>query len=691
MRRAWTLIEHDDEAVSGPHGAPAPARASPPLHRWIVENLFNTWFNAFLTKLSAVALLTAFRGLVNFVFSEERRWDAVRFNLRLLFMHAYPEEQFTRVWVSSGMIVVLAGLSIGLFARFAAIPVQKVCAWLIASGACIALGVVLCRPAALLTEDGEPLRDAGGRLLRQSFWEAMAERRLWWLAAAVLAGAGAALWYRFRGRTHGIGVAAVPLALIVLGLPVLSAWVYPWGHFAFIDGEYVAQRGGAVAASTRIPWTAMWSLLAAAWMAGCTLRHSELAGRLRIAVNLSWLLAPFVIYWVVLRDPDLGSRGTEVNFTVRAARRMLGNPDLELPRVWAVDIPLALAFAVGGAVVLWLLTRPGAGEPERVTALALVVFSMLTWLMPLFDITAHWLHDTLRLAVLDPAFNLLAGLFDWPGWSMLQKTRLSFLLLALSALLAPNFKGVRAQRVRLVKGWLMAISALHYLVTMINAPSTVDTPTGSFLGGFSITLFVATLTLLFSFPIGVALALARTSRMPVFRLMSTWYIEFVRGIPLITILIFFSIMVPLFLPDGMDLEETAAIVVGYTLFSAAYLAENMRGGLQAVRRGQHEASDALGLTAAQRTGLVVLPQALRVSIPPLVGQVIATFKETSLIAIVGGFDFLRIAHNIIPAQSEFVGANREALLFVSAVYWLVAFCMSKYSQRLEKRLGLGRR
>lgn len=698
-RRAWALIEYDAEAVSGSPGTPAP-RQNPPrqrLQRWLDENLFSSWrnacrtfVNASLTATTATVLLMVYRELLNFVFSEERTWDAVRFNLRLLFMHAYPEEQFTRVWVSSGVIVVLAGLSLGLFARFAAIPLKKVSIWLMMSGGCIALGVVLCRPAAILAEDGEPLRGADEQLLRQSLWEAMAARWLWWLAAAVLFGAGSAVWYGLRGRINRFGVAAVPFALILLGLPVLSTWLHPWGHFAFIDGEYVAQRGSTVAASTKIPWTVMWSMLVAAWLAGGALRSSKSAGRLRFAVNLSWLMAPFVIYWVVLRDPDLGARGTEVNSFVRFARSVLGDPDLELPLVWAVDVPLALAFAIGGAVVLWLLTRPAAGEPERVLALALVVFSALTWLVPLFGIAAHWLQDTLRFAVLDSVLDRLVAFFDWPRWSMLQKTRLSFLLLALAALLAPNFVGVRAQRVRLAAGWLVAILFLHYLVTMVNTPSTVDTPTGNFVGGFSVTLFVATLTLLFSFPIGVALALARTSRMPVFRLMSTWYIEFVRGVPLITILIFFSIMVPLFLPDGMDLEEMAAIVVGYTLFSAAYLAENVRGGLQAVRRGQYEASDALGLTAAQRTGFVVLPQALRVSIPPLVGQVIATFKETSLIAVVGGFDFLRIAHNIIPAQSEFVGANREALLFVSAVYWLVAFSMSKYSQRLEKRLGLRR-
>ncbi len=235
------------------------------------------------------------------------------------------------------------------------------------------------------------------------------------------------------------------------------------------------------------------------------------------------------------------------------------------------------------------------------------------------------------------------------------------------------------------------MAVFHYMATIINTPSTVETPTETFVGGFSVTLLVAVFTLLFSFPLGVLLALARTSRMPIFRVLATSYIETVRGIPLITILFFFSIMVPLFLPEGMSLGQIAAIIIGFTLFSGAYLAENIRGGLQSIRRGQFEASDAVGLTATQRTAFIVLPQALRVSIPPLVGQVIAVFKETSLVAIVGIFDFLRIADAVISNQSEFLGVKREGLLFASAVYWLFAFAMSKYSQRLERRVGLGER
>ncbi|MGA1542735.1 MAG: amino acid ABC transporter permease, partial [Ilumatobacteraceae bacterium] len=204
-----------------------------------------------------------------------------------------------------------------------------------------------------------------------------------------------------------------------------------------------------------------------------------------------------------------------------------------------------------------------------------------------------------------------------------------------------------------------------------------------------LTVTIAYYVMLASFPLGVLLSLARTSKMPIFRVLSTSFIEVVRGVPLITVLFFFSIMLPLFLPRGMGISDLAAVFIGYTLFSAAYMAENLRGGLQSVRRGQYEASDALGLSTVQRTVFIVLPQALRVAIPNLVGQAIATFKETSLIAIVGGFDILRIANSTIPNQPDFLGQKRPALLFIALVYFVFTYSMSKSAQNLEKKLQAG--
>jgi general L-amino acid transport system permease protein len=269
--------------------------------------------------------------------------------------------------------------------------------------------------------------------------------------------------------------------------------------------------------------------------------------------------------------------------------------------------------------------------------------------------------------------------------------RLDMLMLAAFALAAPTFSGGPRARKRYTGAWLAALGVMSWLITSINTASTVKVPGGFFIGGIAITFMVAIFTIVISVPLGIALALARTSTMPIFRLLATWFIEFVRGIPLITILIFFSIMVPLFLPRGMHLGEVAAVIIGYVLFSAAYMAENIRGGLQSVTRGQHEAANAVGMTTAQKTVFIVLPQALRVAIPPLVGHCIGVFKETSLLAIIGVFDLLYIARYVIPGQTEFMGSARESLLFVVPIYWIFCYTISKASQRIEQRTGLGER
>lgn len=635
-------METADGTGAAAHPAAPPERPSLPLRQWLRQNLFSTPFNAALTVVFAAAALMALRGLVNYVFSEEREWAAVRTNLRLLFTMAYPEDQYLRVWVSVGAVAVLTGASLGLWARLPGVPVARVGRWLMAAGGLVAAGVVLREPSALANPDGSLMVDGAGGLVRESFGSAMAARLWWWLIAAALLGAGAALWHGLgdQRRRHA-AVPAVPLALGLLGLGVASGWFYQWGHYGFIQdgGVFIAEPNRTVAMSTKLPWTVMWLLLVAGYAAGRRGQLAPAAPRIKALMNLAWLLSPFVLFWVVLRDPHL-----------------------DWAHVWSTDLPMAAGFVVGGGAVLYGLTRPGIGEAGRVVAVVLVAVA---------------------------AFNWVAAFAGW--YPMLQKARFSFLLLALAALLAPNFIGERAHRLRLVWAWVGLMVVFHYLVTMANTPSTLDTPGEDFLGGFSVTIFVTVFTLIFSFPIGVMLALARTSKLPIFRVLSTAYIELMRGVPLITVLFFFANMLNLFLPSNMEIGALAAVTLGFSLFSAAYLAENVRGGLQAVSRSQYEASDAVGLTTVQRTIFIVLPQGLRVSIPPLVGQVIATFKETSLLAVIGVFDFLHIANRAIPAQSEFLGAKREGLLFVSVVYCIVALSMSKCSQRIERRVGLGER
>ncbi|HZG69034.1 MAG TPA: amino acid ABC transporter permease, partial [Herpetosiphonaceae bacterium] len=213
-------------------------------------------------------------------------------------------------------------------------------------------------------------------------------------------------------------------------------------------------------------------------------------------------------------------------------------------------------------------------------------------------------------------------------------------------------------------------------------------------GGLLLTLMLAVVGIVASFPLGVLLALGRRSRLPVVKGFCIAYIELIRGVPLITVLFMALIMLPLFLPAGVRVDTVVRVMVAITLFSAAYLAENVRGGLQAVPHGQVEAARTLGLNVFQTTILIVLPQALRAVIPAIVGQFISLLKDTSLVAIVGLIDLLGIAGAVIeqPAwQNVTGGVQREVLLFTACIYWIFCFSMARVSRRIEQRLGVGTR
>ena len=581
-----------------------------PPREWVKANLFSSRFNSALTVVTTIILLVMSRGFLGFLFNPERQWHATATNLRLLMTHGYPEEQYLRIWVSFAVILTLTGMSMAVWRAGSAMPATELGRKLLTTGATLALLVFLAPFSARATVQ-------------------------WLIAALVVVAIGET--FRRTGSQDETERTVSTLTLLVVALTglVASLWVIPYGRHTYIADRTpkMLAEPGTVALSTKLPWTLMLIVAVAAYFAGIFLRDRLSVNPLRVALAVFWLLAPFALVFLVLRDPAF-----------------------DLGHVIGTDIPIFLAYAVlGGALLLWL-TRPSTGEIGRIVAAVILVAGFAMFLTPM------------RMIV-----------------------RLDMLMLAAFALAAPTFAGGPQARKRYTVGWLGVLGVTSWLITAVNTPSTVDVPRDFPFGGFSLTLMVAAFTILISFPLGVALALARTSTMPIFRLLATGFIEVVRGIPLITVLFFFSVVVPLFLPDGMEITEIAAVVVGYILFSAAYLAENVRGGLQSVMRGQHEAAEAVGMTASQKTVFIVLPQALRVSIPPLVGHCIGVFKETSLMAIIGLFDILYIARNVIPNQFEFLGTTKENVLFVSLIYWIFAYQMSKASQRLERRTGLGER
>ena len=202
-------------------------------------------------------------------------------------------------------------------------------------------------------------------------------------------------------------------------------------------------------------------------------------------------------------------------------------------------------------------------------------------------------------------------------------------------------------------------------------------------GGLILTLLLTTFGVALAFPLSILVALGRRSEMPVIRALCIGYIELVRGVPLISILFMASVLLPLFLPAGMTIDKLLRAQIALVLFAAAYLAEVVRGGLQAIPRSQYEMADALGLGYWQRTVHVILPQALRIAVPPLVNTFIGFFKDTSLVLIIGLFDLLSTIKVSLqdPAWSGF---GVEAYLFAAAVYFAFCFAMSLYSRRLER-------
>ena len=214
---------------------------------------------------------------------------------------------------------------------------------------------------------------------------------------------------------------------------------------------------------------------------------------------------------------------------------------------------------------------------------------------------------------------------------------------------------------------------------------TVDTDQ---FGGIMLTLILGVTGISFSLPIGIMLALGRQSNMPILRILCVIFIEFIRGVPLITLLFVASTMLNYFLPPGTVFDLLLRVLIMVTLFASAYMAEVIRGGLQAITKGQHEAGDSLGLTYWQANRLIVLPQALKISIPGIVNTFIGLYKDTTLVLIIGMLDLLGIGDASL-ADAQWAGLANEIYIFVALFFFLTCFGMSRYSIYLEKKLHTG--
>ena len=659
---------------------------------WMQENLFSSRGSTILTLAGLIIAWVMIKGFAGFIFDwTSRRWDMITLNMRLLMAQAYPAgdnpqiideagvpiDQFHRIWISLGVVVVLAIFSIVFWqvgsrisrrniARvvmgiggfilftFLGVPVidYLVPVLLIVGGlALLYIGVNAVRTAigtSRLLSDlalailvnlpiGVLLIFAGVAGLDFGGWEwqfSVKVHFLTTLAGAVLVGLG---W--LAQRDEGSKDATIP-TLGVIGVLMVVVTGLLWIIKVPVPAELVVGAPKAwarLASSTTVPWTIILLGSIAVYFLAVAVRKvvAEKTGR-RVLSGLWMLSFPFLAM-VVLRDPGFSDEFA---------------PGFDL----AQYLIIAVAFLLIGGAIIAVAAHPKIGE----------------W--------AAAISGVIGVAII----------YTWGFTSMLFFVRFLLVLVLLFVLGAKTFgSGPARNRYLTVYGVTMVL--LTYFFIIAKGGSTVKVPGASPFGGFLLTLVVFLGVTILSFPLGILLALGRTSTMPIFRLMSVAYIEVVRAVPLITWLIMSIIFLPFALPLDAELDRILGVILFYAGFSAAYLAENVRGGLQAIRAGQKEASKALGMTTVQTMIFITMPQALRTVIPALVGGAIATFKDTSLVTIISLFDFLHISRFVIPNSTLGRASVRTTLLFAAAFYWIFTFAMSRASLRLEKKLGVGER
>lgn len=460
-------------------------------------------------------------------------------------------------------------------------------------------------------------------------------KAMWIGAGAVLLAIGWALRNRMGARTKEPLIPVLGLVGIAVGFIIVGLWTLdlPWP--ADIDGVQVIVQE-PIAMTTRVPWTVLYFVGIATYLLVNRLASLLSVAKIRSTLMLLWTLSFPVIVLIVLRAPEL-----------------------DFGRLITWYLPIFVVFASVGWLVISYTARPSTGELGRVIGAVLLIVALGSFAFPMEFIFR---------------FLLLA--------------------LALFTLGGPAFGGEGENQRKYLMVWVWTSLAIVVVSWVVLNQSGIDVPSESFLGGFMLTIVLALTSIVLSFPLGVILALGRTSTMPIFRLMATTFIELVRGVPLITWLLVAFIMLPAALPSGVTLTGPVVAIGAMTFFTAAYLAENVRGGLQSVASGQKEAAKALGLSVLQMTVFITLPQALRTVIPAIVGQVIGLFKNTSLVTLVGLFDILNVARAVIPNQSQpfnFLGTRGVTLIFAAFVYWIFTFSFSRVSQNLEKKLGVGDR
>jgi general L-amino acid transport system permease protein len=340
-------------------------------------------------------------------------------------------------------------------------------------------------------------------------------------------------------------------------------------------------------------------------------------------------------------------------------------------QVWRINTGFLILIA--WAVPLWL--------PRVRSKVAIGLSLVLAYPF----LASYFFHGGQQTLVWTALIALGAAAFAWTWLTSLAEMRFG---LSFGPLVARLFGAADDERARRI-GW-GALAVLYVLAfVIVSQLSFVEVQT-RFWGGLFLTLVISGIGIAFSLPAGVVLALGRRSEMPLIRVFCVTFIELFRSVPLITILFMFNTMLPLFLPQGVEVNRLLRAIVAVCLFASAYMAEIVRGGLQAIPKGQYEAAAAMGLGFWQSTSLIILPQALRIMIPSIVGNFIGLFKDTTLVSIIGLFDLLSMSR-AVGEDTRWLGLFIEPFFFITLIYFVFCFLMSQYSLNLERRLGEGQR
>ena len=670
-----------------------PPDTSKGLVRWLRDNLFSTWYNTILTCLSLVFLFFSFRGLFIWVFTQAN-WAVIPANLQILMIGPFPIEQVQRIGIVFCTLLALLGLSAGIWKGRVlqiAIAVAGVCLLLLL----IPLDVV---------KQGE---DTSATLeFNLNIFYLIFFKRIWLLGGLGLLAATYLLGRdkpEFK-RSVIIGwLLSFPWTMIVLrgfgqitDLQMLMIEAYPIEQ---------VRRIGIILCTTSV----LLGFSAGIWRGIVRQIAIAIAG-----VGILLLLIPLEIVTEADNTPATLEFNLNIFYLIFFKRTwLLGGLVLFVATFllgrekntykqwvitgWILSFPVAMIILHGFSDTDLQILMIESYPTEQVRRIGII----LCTLSVLLGLSATvWRGIVLKIAIATAAVGLLLLLLplnivqEGDNASTALKFNLNIinlifvkriwllvgLVLFVATYLLRRDKNTIERWV--ITGWILSFP-WTMIVLLEFGKSTISTTDW---GGLLLTLILAAVGIVACFPLGVLLALGRRSQLPAIRWVSTIYIETIRGIPLITILLMVNVLLPIFMHGDFQLDKVIRAMVALTFFSAAYMAENIRGGLQSIPSGQVEAAQAVGLSYSKTMLFIVLPQAIRAVIPAIVGQSIALFKDTSLVFIIGLTDLIGVGKSII---NNWIGLDSEVWVFIGIIYFVFAYSMSIVSQKIEEDLGVG--